>query len=92
MDGLPLPPRPKPGNSGQLVRVTLGSAKTLYTYRWTGSKPLRRGEKVIVPVSDPDPDGNAEALCTATVAALTSDYAGPIKDVARRQKSWEKDR
>lgn len=74
----------------QLVRVTLGGAHTLYTYRWTGSKPLRRGEKVLVPVSDPE--SGAEAVCTATVALIGSDYGGSIKDVVRRQHPWERNR
>jgi hypothetical protein len=76
----------------QLVRVSLGKAHTLYTYRWTGSQPLRVGEKVIVPVSDPDPESTAEALCTARVAIIGSDYTGAIKEVLRRQHRWERDR
>jgi hypothetical protein len=79
-------------NVTHLVRVTLGNSHTLYTYRWTGSRPLRRGEKVIVPVSDPDPDSDVEALCTARVAAFGSSYEGPVKDIVRRQHPWEKDR
>jgi hypothetical protein len=76
----------------QLVRVTLGKAHTLYTYRWTGSRTLRRGEKVIVPVADPDSDSTAEALCTAKVAAIGSSYSGPVRDIVRRQHPWENDR
>lgn len=73
-----------------LVRVAIGSAKTLYTYEWTGTQPLRVGEKVLVPVKDWESE--ATAVITATVAAIGSDYAGAVKKIIRRQHHWEKDR
>lgn len=62
----------------QLVQVVFDNddSNRTYCYRWKGSVPLTPGDRVLVPPSWASKDPKH-----ATVAAVGSDYDGPVKDI-----------
>lgn len=71
-------------NVTQVVQVEILGSKRKYTYGWVfdpteGGVPLKVGDKVEIPPNQVQAEGSS-----ATVAALGSDYTGPMKSIVRK--------
>lgn len=61
----------------QKVQVRFPGGTTNYTYLWTGTMPLKIGDKVVTP-----PNWVNGSYQTAEVVSLTSNYDGRIESLA----------